>query len=158
MKYGDIQNIRSFYEAHRQALYTYALSLTGSREAAEDVIHDAITAVLGLKRPPNEMKPYVFRCIRNAAMDAHRRTSKESAHETIFQTQRTPDPSLGLIAEEMLDQLSPDEREAVVLKVYSGMTFLEIAEVRGVSVNTAASWYRRGLEKMRVENKEEKHG
>ena len=158
MKYADIQIIRSFYEAHRQALYTYAFSLAGNREAAEDVIHDAITAVLNLKRLPKELKPYVFRCIRNAAMDIHRKSSRETMHETIFQTKQTPDPSLGLIAEEMLNQLSPDERETIVLKLYSGMTFQEIADVRGVSVNTAASWYRRGLEKMRIENKEEQHG
>lgn len=158
MKYADIQLIRSFYEAHLQALYIYALSLVGSREAAEDVIHDAIASVLSLKRLPKEMRPYVFRCIRNASMDIHRKATKENRHETIFQTQQTPDPSLGLIAEEMMNRVTPDEREAIVLKLYSGMTFKEIAELRGVSVNTVSSWYRRGLDRMRMENKEEKHG
>ncbi len=49
-----------------------------------------------------------------------------------------------------LDQLSDDERESIVLKIHQGMTFREIAAVRGVSINTAASWYRRGLDKMRA--------
>ena len=43
-----------------------------------------------------------------------------------------------------------------MLKIHQGMTFREIAALRGVSINTAASWYRRGLEKMRIDL--DKHG
>jgi RNA polymerase sigma factor (sigma-70 family) len=49
-----------------------------------------------------------------------------------------------------LAELSADERECIVLKIFDGMTLKEIAVVRGVSINTAASWYRRGLVKMKT--------
>ncbi len=51
---------------------------------------------------------------------------------------------------DLLEQLGADQREAVVLKIYGRLTLREIAEMRAVSINTAASWYRRGLERLRT--------
>ena len=54
-----------------------------------------------------------------------------------------------------MHKLGDSEREAIVMKIYNGMTFDELGQVHGVSLNTAASWYRRGLEKLRKLMKEE---
>ena len=50
--------------------------------------------------------------------------------------------------EGQLSRLADDERETIVLKVFDNLTFKEIAQVRGVSINTAESWYRRGIQKL----------
>jgi RNA polymerase sigma-70 factor (ECF subfamily) len=50
---------------------------------------------------------------------------------------------------EALTRISEEQREIIVLKTFEGMTFKEIAAVCGISLNTAASRYRYGLEKMR---------
>ena len=47
-----------------------------------------------------------------------------------------------------VEKLPPNQSEVVVLKIWEGMTFLEIAEVLGESPNTVASRYRYGLEKL----------
>ena len=47
-----------------------------------------------------------------------------------------------------LTKLPEDQRETVVLKVYEGFTFAEIAGIMEVSANTAASRYRYGLAKL----------
>ena len=60
------------------------------------------------------------------------------------------DPRLQSEMDDALRRLGADERECIILKVYTGLTFKEIAALRRVSINTAASWYRRGLEKMRA--------
>jgi RNA polymerase sigma-70 factor (ECF subfamily) len=45
----------------------------------------------------------------------------------------------------------PDEQRAVVeLKLFDGLTFEEIAEVQGVPLNTAASRWRYGIERLRA--------
>ena len=49
-----------------------------------------------------------------------------------------------------LNQLSPDERETIVLKTYETFTLQEIADLRGAPLPTVASWYRRGLAKLRT--------
>jgi RNA polymerase sigma-70 factor (ECF subfamily) len=47
-----------------------------------------------------------------------------------------------------LSQLPMEQREAVVLKIYEGFTFAQIAHVTQVSPNTAASRYRYGVDKL----------
>jgi RNA polymerase sigma-70 factor (ECF subfamily) len=47
-----------------------------------------------------------------------------------------------------VEKLPPNQSEVVVLKIWEGMTFLEIAEVLGESPNTVASRYRYALEKL----------
>lgn len=50
--------------------------------------------------------------------------------------------------------LPPEQREVVFLKVWTGLTFAEIADVLATSANTAASRYRYGIEKLRRDLKD----
>jgi len=152
MKDGFVDQLRRFYESHRRELYTYAVLLTGQRETAEDVIHTVFCNLLRRSRGPRELRPYVFRCIRNAALDEARRAQRTVQPGAIFaQPNGVPDDGLLIRLESALEGLSDDERECIVLKVYNGLTFREVAALRRVSINTAASWYRRGLAKLKAE-------
>jgi RNA polymerase sigma-70 factor (ECF subfamily) len=154
MSEAVINTLRSFYAGHRQQLYTYAVSITHSRESAEDAIHQAFERLLRRDSLPSDPRPYVFRCVRNAALDGLRRSRVRSAP---ILADDPADPAYGggrgshlaLDLEEALQGVSPDEREAIVLKVYGSLTFHEISEIRRVPLPTVASWYRRGLEKIR---------
>lgn len=144
--------LRLFFASHRQELFTFALSLTRCPMGAEDAVQTAFSQVLQRNRAPRELRPYLFRCVRNAAMDDGRARQRAGTDVSIFNGVPVvrEDARLRLEVEELFGTLTPDEREAVVLKVYSGMTFDEIATVRGVPLQTAASWYRRGLAKLRA--------
>lgn len=101
-------------------------------------------------------RPYVFRCVRNAALDGRRRTQVRT--DSIFASHAPEEiaslsPADGCLAgelDERLQCLSSDERETIVLKIYDALTFQEIADLREVPLPTVASWYRRGLEKLRA--------
>jgi RNA polymerase sigma-70 factor (ECF subfamily) len=151
MRADAIETVRKFYQSHRQELFTYALSLTRSAEAAEDAIHTVFWRLLRRRILPGELRPYVFRAVRNAAIDEIRNNHRTHCGEPLFEKEteggRVLESSEQL--EEFLARLSDDERECVVLKALNGLTLKEAAAVRGVSINTAASWYRRGLEKLR---------
>lgn len=145
------QEIGAFYAAHRQELYTYALSLAGSPACAEDAVHECVRKLLSQRRLPLELRPYAFRCVRNAALDLHRQAARERRKledfRAIFdETQITPAHAPVV---ELLESLSEREREIVVLKVYSGLTFREIAEVCGSKQGTVAASYWRSLQKLR---------
>ena len=51
--------------------------------------------------------------------------------------------------EESLSKLPTDQRLVVEMKLWDGLTFAEVAEVLGISPNTAASRYRYGSDKLR---------
>jgi RNA polymerase sigma-70 factor (ECF subfamily) len=149
------ENLRVFYVSYRQQLYTYALSITRDRAAAEDAIHAAFQQLLRRSDLPADFRPYIFRCVRNAALDAFRRAKTQA--DWIFKVRSESEPvcyaptdALSLAAlDASLCELSEMEREAVVLKIYSGLTFHEIADLHGVPLPTVASWYRRGIDKLK---------
>ena len=51
--------------------------------------------------------------------------------------------------QELIDELPPEQREVVVLRHYSDLSFKEIAELTGVSINTALGRMRYALNNMR---------
>ena len=153
MNNGLVDSVRRLYEANRLELYAYALSLTASEEAAEDALGTAFAHVLRRGRCPRALRPYVFRAVRNAAIDEHRARARRQAGIGLIAPPEEAAPHEGReLLEELeqaLDGLADDERECIVLKTMSGLTFREIGRVKGVSLNTAASWYRRGVSKLR---------
>jgi RNA polymerase sigma-70 factor (ECF subfamily) len=149
---SGIDALRAFYESHAQALFTYALALTRDRTAAEDSVHDAICRLLGRAALPSELRPYAFRCVRNAALDVLRKVRPaeplglldlESDDGGAF------DRTLCAQVESHLFELPQDEMETLVLRLCDGLSFREIAEVKGAPLNTVASWYRRGVARLR---------
>ena len=48
-----------------------------------------------------------------------------------------------------LQEVPYQQREIIILRLYSGMKFREIAELHGVSLNTVQSRYRYGLDRLR---------
>ena len=144
------EQIRSVYREQRQGLFTYALSLTRNRAAAEDAVHTAVCRLLELDHPPRDLQPYLFRAVRNAAVDGWRRQG--AREEPLLDTGRATavDSGQWIQLEQCLFRLGAAEREVIVLKVWSGFTFREIGDLLGMPANTAASHHRRGLEKMKT--------
>ena len=72
----ELETLRAFYVESRQQLYTYAVSITGDRASAEDAIHGVFEQLMRREFTPTELRPYVYRCVRNAALDDLRRRRK----------------------------------------------------------------------------------
>lgn len=153
-----VEDVHGAYQATATALLAYAAVLSGTREAAEDAVHEVFVRVLRRRPPVSDWRPYLFRAVRNACMDGRRDAKRrENGKARLF----APGPDSAVAAdavdaaerlalEEALAQLTANQRECIVLKVYGGFTLKEIAGVCGVPPNTAGSWYRRGLERLRT--------
>ena len=148
-----LEQLRVIYEEYRTELYVFALSITRSKQSAEDALHEAFRKVMTKETTPEKLRPYLFRCVRNAALDEIRSVKRREKRDSIFaESQKVETAPPALSASEMetfLAQLSDDERECIVLKLYSGLSFKEIAQTRSALPNTVASWYRRGIQKLR---------
>ena len=156
MKPTDVATLHAAYVEHRQELFTYALSITGQREAAEDAVQLVFERMLRARSVPTELRPYLFKAVRNAAHDAQRRAKVRT--DSIFALTTAamdgpsspPTPGQEEDLAHLLDQLSTHERETIILRLYSGLTYQEIAKVHRAPVPTVASWYRRGLERLKT--------
>ena len=154
-----IGSIEAIYRQHRQGLYTLALSIAGRPEAAEDAVHDAVVRLCRSGPPSGDPVAYVFAAVRNAAIDTRRRPRATGA-VSIFDLPdaaadgRPVDDSAGdgerdRRVAEALERLPAEQREAVVLHLFAGLTFAQAAGAAGVPLQTMASRYRRGLATLR---------
>ena len=143
---------RELYERHGRALLAYACALLRDPSAAEDVLHQVFLNVLrGKSVIDAEPAHYLFRAIRNTALNHIRGQSKEVELADAGIWLESPDGSTeeSLALQSALATLPAEQREVVVLKIWGQLTFEEAGAVIGVSTNTAASRYRYGLEKLK---------
>ena len=95
--------------------------------------------------------PYLFRAVRNGALNHIRGQSREVDLDDVVPWLESPCASREtvLALQSAIRTLPREQREVVVLRVWGQLTFDEVAAVVGVSPNTAASRYRYGLAKLR---------
>jgi RNA polymerase sigma-70 factor (ECF subfamily) len=104
--------------------------------AAEDLVQEALMKLIQQPKRPVNHGAWLCKTIRNAAVSRHRKTERQRKHETEAARQKPNwfmpnDTFLAKEAEEMLDELPTDHREIVVLRIWNGLTFDEIAELTG---------------------------
>ena len=146
------EDIRRLYEEHGRALLAYACALLRDPSAAEDVLHQVFLNLLKGRAAMNgQPAPYLFRAVRNVALNHIRGQSREVEIGDRAVWLESPDGSAetSVALQSALRALPGEQREMVVLKVWGQLTFEEAASVIGISPNTAASRYRYGLEKLR---------
>ena len=148
--------LQKIYDEYARQFFTCALAITRSRESAEDAIHDAFCRSFRLKESPRNLKAYMFRSVRNAAIDQRRKQARivSMSDEYIFNSTVGPQQLLEQkltkkqLANALLE-LSDDERETIVQHLYADLTFREISQLRSRPMGTITSWYHRGLSKLR---------
>ena len=144
-----------------ERLYRAAVGMLGRREDAEDTVQEVFMAVL--KAQPRltesqDLTAYLFTALRRAAGRCAARRARGPVLPKRRSTRRQLRPAKAMIApartaerlQRALLALPAEQREVIALKIDGELTFAQIAQVMGVSINTAASRYRYALEKLRA--------
>lgn len=159
---GDPAALCRIYEKHRDGLLKVAAALLHDRSGVEDVLHDVFVdfaQTTGRFRLRGTLKGYLSICVANRARDMNRtrrRRSAASLDEMTAQPAGADDPEqiamrrdLSLKVDAALAELPDEQRETIVLHLQGKLSFREIAQLREISINTALSRYRYGLDKLR---------
>ena len=154
---SDEKAVAELFDHHAASLRLFAASVIDDRSAADDAVQQAFFSLLrhGLAKV-EEPKSYLYRAVRNAALnlgrtetrERHKRDAFADQPRRLFDEPREPADELDALNQAM-DALNPDQREVVVLKVWGGLTFAEIAKTLGIPPNTAASRYRYGIARLK---------
>ena len=151
---GDRNEVRRLYEVHGRALLAYACAFVHDPSEAEDVLHQVFLQLLRDGATEISSPGYLFRAVRNRALNHLRGRSREVALDGVLDSRlqwlESPSGSTetALALQSALGTLPQEQREVIVLRVWGRMTFEEVAGIVGVSPNTAASRYRYGLAKL----------
>ena len=152
------QALTELYEDAALPLYGCALAVTSCGDLAEDAVHNAFVRAFRLSGIPHNLRAYMFQAVRNAAVDILRSRSRtvQPAADDFFERSAVEAPhtssdALDLeIVFQAMGVLSDNERETILEHLVAGLSFREIAELRGRPLGTIATWYRRGLERLRT--------
>jgi RNA polymerase sigma factor (sigma-70 family) len=103
---------------------------------------------------PDNPAAWLYRVVRNRALNASRASRRRAAHEqtaAAASARRTgpADPAAAAGLKDALSTLEPTAREIVVLRVWGGLAWQEIAEVVGGSKSSAQRHYVQALEQLR---------
>lgn len=159
------------YQKYKDDLLRLATALLNNNALAEDVVHDCFIVFARsadkLKLTGN-LKGYLVTSVANRARNLNKEENvrkTDSLDEALTIEAKTPRPQQWIIYSEQLrdinralSQLPYDQREVVTLHINGKMKFKTIAKLQNVSINTAQSRYRYGLDKLRqlLDNEAEK--
>lgn len=144
------EDIRRLYERHGPALVAYACGYSLDAASAEDAVHTVFHRLLrGLTSMPREPVGYLYRAVRNAALNMRRDGAREAPLDECCFVHRGGNREAALALQKALASLPEEQREVVVMRIWGGLTFEEAATATGVPPNTVASRYRYALEKLR---------
>lgn len=151
-----VEALGSLYDLTAPRALRYALMLTRNRQDAEDALQAAMVRIaLKPRRLADARHPwsYFLKIVRNEAIGIARRKQPELLVSSVLDHWPAAPPAedpaeLCRRIRQAVQSLPPTQGEVVMLKIWEGMTFAEIAEVLEQSANTVASRYRYALQKL----------
>ena len=149
---GSRADIERLYEQHGRVLLAYACSFVHSVAEGEDVVHQVFARLLRRDVVITGVPlAYLCRAVRNTALNQRRTWHRETALDDDVRWLEAPAglEESALAIERSMKMLPVEQREVVVLHVWGGLTFSEIADTLAIPANTAASRYRYALGKLR---------
>jgi len=165
---GDEGALATLIKKHKQKIYSFIYSKVFDRDVTEDVFQDTFIKVirtlkLGKYNEEGKFLPWVMRIAHNLVIDHFRKNNRmpkfDNGHEfNIFSV--ISDSSLNAekvliknqVAEDvrrLIEELPEDQKQVLVMRMYNDMSFKEISENTGVSINTALGRMRYALINLR---------
>jgi len=153
---GDVEGYNLLVSRWEKRVFNYLLRLVANREDALDVSQDVfLKAYQNLPKldDPAKFSGWLFRIAHNEAFSLlrKRRPESELVGDPRAAMERGLLPvELSLAVESALGRLNEDQREAVLLKIYQGFKFEEMAEILECPVSTVKSRLYTALELLKT--------
>jgi len=153
-----INDFDRLVEATQDELVQFAFYRLGNQADAEDAVQDVYVQAFRdrvKRRHVTEVRPYLFRMVRNRCTDILRARSRKPG-QTRVETIATDDTLSVIVAREetgeitrLLEQIPEREADVIRLRAWSDLSFAEVAVALGAAVPTVKSRFRYGIEKLR---------
>ncbi len=162
-------SIEALINRHRKKIYTYIVLVVKDQHLAEDVFQETFIKVFkslkeGRYKDNGRFISWVIRIAHNLIIDHFRKEkqlntiSNDSYENDLFNSKKFADKTIEdeIVSDQiskdvkrLVHELPDEQREVVILRHYCGMSFKEIADQTGVSINTALGRMRYALINLR---------
>ncbi|MCO4822115.1 MAG: sigma-70 family RNA polymerase sigma factor [Flavobacteriaceae bacterium] len=165
---GDENSLAILINRHKQKIYSFIYSKVFDRDVTEDIFQDTFIKViktlrLGKYNEEGKFLPWVMRIAHNLVIDYFRKNNRMPKFDNnsdfdIFSV--ISDSSLNaekiLIKDQvendvrrLIQELPEDQKQVLIMRMYNDMSFKEISDKTGVSINTALGRMRYALINLR---------
>lgn len=165
---GDERALKTLIDRHNQRISSFIYSKVNDRGITEDIFQDTFIKVIrtlkrGTYSEEGKFLPWVMRIAHNLIIDHFRKASRMPMYDgsesyNVFSIMG--DEELNAESQSIKDQidadlgnlieeLPADQKEVLVMRMYKDMSFKEISENTGVSINTALGRMRYALINLR---------
>jgi RNA polymerase sigma factor, sigma-70 family len=171
---GDLASFEQLISRHQSRIFTYILMLVKDKQLADDIFQDTFLKIIrtikaGMYKDEGKFLQFAMRIAHNLVIDYFRKSKRiptvDSSSEDYNFIDNTPisDPSVeqAMITNQVYDDLKKminflpaEQREVLCMRMYSDMSFKDIAETTNVSINTALGRMRYALINLRKMLKE----
>jgi RNA polymerase sigma-70 factor (ECF subfamily) len=159
-KNGDAQAFEELYHLHVRSVFDFIYVRVRHRETAEDIVSQAFLNALEkidtFDSRRGTFGAWIFRIARNVMIDhfrsAHPTQSIDDAWELPSSSDVPRDADAAIRLGEilaLLKDLTPVQRDTVLLRAWHGKSFAEIAEILGSTEAASKMMYKRTVEKLK---------
>jgi RNA polymerase sigma-70 factor, ECF subfamily len=165
---GDENALAILINRHQSKIYGFIYSKVSDRDVSDDIFQDTFIKVIKTLKSDayneeGKFLPWVMRIAHNLVIDHFRRNKKmpmfrETEEFSIFSimSDNAPNVESQIITtqveediKKLIDELPYEQREVLVMRMYQDLSFKEIGEITGVSINTALGRMRYALMNLR---------
>jgi RNA polymerase sigma factor (sigma-70 family) len=136
------------YRSSYQRMIRVAFLMTGSNEAAEEIVQDAFVALFQRFETITEPAGYLYRSVVNGCRNRHRRQVLAERLHVLRPVATVLPPELDETLH-ALETLTPRRRTAIVLRFYADLPLADIAGILGCTTGTVKSLIHRGLAQLK---------
>ncbi|MXN90243.1 sigma-70 family RNA polymerase sigma factor [Flavobacterium sp. Sd200] len=165
---GDENALATLIKRHQSKIYGFIYSKVNDRDISDDIFQDTFIKVIKTLKSNSyneegKFLPWVMRISHNLIVDHFRRNKKmpmyrETEEFSIFSimTDNSPNIENRIITDQVendlqriIEELPDDQKEVLQMRIYQDLSFKEIADLTGVSINTALGRMRYALMNLR---------
>ena len=165
---GDETALETLINRHKQRVYSFIYSKVYDKDIAEDIFQDTFIKVIrtlkrGAYNEEGKFLPWIMRIAHNLIIDHFRRNNRmpkfdNTGEFSIFSvlSDSTLNAEKQIIKDQLendvrrlIEELPEDQKQVLLMRMYNDMSFKEISDKTGVSINTALGRMRYALINMR---------
>ncbi|MDN2708015.1 MULTISPECIES: sigma-70 family RNA polymerase sigma factor [unclassified Janthinobacterium] len=159
---GDLPSFRELYRRHSQGLYRFVAWRAPRRAWVDEIVQDAWASLHAARagyRPQAAFRTYLYQIARNRLIDILRQREGQAqdgeapgelASEGASPQQSLEQKQQHALLHAAIAALPAEQKEALVLQQFSGMSILDIAVVTGAEAETVKSRLRYAMQKLRA--------
>jgi RNA polymerase sigma-70 factor (ECF subfamily) len=138
---GDENALALLIKKYQSRIYGFIYSKIADRDLVDDIFQDTFMKVIKTLKSQSyneegKFLPWVMRIASNLIIDHYRKNKR--MNEQVENDLR-----------KIIERLPDDQKEVLIMRIYQDLSFKEISEVTGVSINTALGRMRYALANIR---------